>query len=207
MDGIHYDGLGRIAGEDYSPCLASQPTAQRRRVVGRITFDTNAAPVDLYLNRRAGCLLNASSGGMRALNPSTISSTTAATLGTHSSTNPGRLCPSLDATGQQSVTQSEDWYYFDGPSTVRKSRGSNGRIVGPPYLIVPGLYTNTAHAGSTCGPQTKRRSSPCSCSQSRGSRESRRRLNGYGLLPKLTQNVKVAVKFITPFFRIHRLTG
>src|SRR5207248_848220 len=36
--------------------------------------------------------------------------TTAATLGTHSSTNPGRLCPSRDATGQQSVTQSEDWY-------------------------------------------------------------------------------------------------
>ena len=28
----------------------------------------------------------------------------------HSSTNPGRLCPSRDATGQQSVTQSEDWY-------------------------------------------------------------------------------------------------
>src|SRR5262245_49139482 len=44
-------------------------------------------------------------------NPSTISSTTAATLGTHSLTNPGRLCPSRDATGQQSVTQSEDWYY------------------------------------------------------------------------------------------------
>src|SRR6266516_1736102 len=42
--------------------------------------------------------------------PSTISSTTAAMLGTHSSTNPGRLCPSRDATGQQSVTQSEDWY-------------------------------------------------------------------------------------------------
>src|SRR5262249_19505202 len=46
-------------------------------------------------------------------NPSTISSTIAATLGTHSSTNPGRLCPSRDATGQQSVTQSEDWYYAD----------------------------------------------------------------------------------------------
>src|SRR5262249_51727726 len=43
-------------------------------------------------------------------NPSTISSTTAATLGTHSSNNPGRSCPSRDATGQQSVTQSEDWY-------------------------------------------------------------------------------------------------
>src|SRR5262249_38284172 len=44
-------------------------------------------------------------------NPSTISSTTAATLGTHSSTSPGRSCPSRDATGQQSVTQTEDWYY------------------------------------------------------------------------------------------------
>src|SRR5262249_6242592 len=43
-------------------------------------------------------------------NPSTISSTTDATLGTHSSTNPGGLCPSRDATGQQSITQSEDWY-------------------------------------------------------------------------------------------------
>src|SRR5215831_5304711 len=44
-------------------------------------------------------------------NPSTISSTTAATLGTRSSTSPGRSCPSPDATGQQSVTQTEDWYY------------------------------------------------------------------------------------------------
>ena len=43
-------------------------------------------------------------------NPSTISSTTAATLGTHSSTTPGRSCPLRDATGQQSVTQTEDWY-------------------------------------------------------------------------------------------------
>src|SRR5262249_12656366 len=43
-------------------------------------------------------------------NPSTISSTTAATLGTRSSTSPGRSCPSPDATGQQSVTQTEDWY-------------------------------------------------------------------------------------------------
>src|SRR6516225_405434 len=50
-------------------------------------------------------------------NPSTISSTTAATLGTHSSTSPGRSCPSPDAIGQQSVTQTEDWYYR------RQSRG------------------------------------------------------------------------------------
>src|SRR5215510_16059271 len=53
-------------------------------------------------------------------NPSTISSTTAATLGTHSSTNPGKSCPSRDAIGQQSVTQSEDWYYSgkDYPGTA-----------------------------------------------------------------------------------------
>src|SRR5262249_33551183 len=30
--------------------------------------------------------------------------------GTLSSTNPGRSCPSRDAIGRQSVTQSEDWY-------------------------------------------------------------------------------------------------
>src|SRR5262249_41597285 len=53
-------------------------------------------------------------------NPSTISSTTAATLGTHSSTSPGRLCPSRDATGQQSVTQSEDWYYSAPAARVRQ---------------------------------------------------------------------------------------
>src|SRR5215467_12092551 len=62
-------------------------------------------------------------------NPSTISSTTAATLGTYSSTNPGRLCPSRDATGQQSVTQSEDWYKnFAHPIRVRQGeRPEQGR--------------------------------------------------------------------------------
>jgi hypothetical protein len=54
-----------------------------------------------------------------------ISSTIAATLGTQSSTNLGRSCPSRDATGQQSVTQSEDWYnaLFDsGRRAGRRSR-------------------------------------------------------------------------------------
>jgi hypothetical protein len=46
----------------------------------------------------------------RISNPSTISSTTAATLGTPSSISPGRSCPSRDATGQQSVTQTEEWF-------------------------------------------------------------------------------------------------
>src|SRR5262245_27531741 len=57
-------------------------------------------------------------------NPSTISSTTAATLGTHSSTNPGKSCPSRDAIGQQSVTESEDWYYIRsdiGPEFVAQA--------------------------------------------------------------------------------------
>src|SRR5262249_4098824 len=61
-------------------------------------------------------------------NPSTISSTTAATLGTHSSTNPGRLCPSRDATGQQSITQSEDWYklFRFGPAPIAVAGTSTG---------------------------------------------------------------------------------
>ena len=45
---------------------------------------------------RIGCQTGSS-------NPSTISSTTAAMPGIHSSTNPGRSCPSRSATGQQSV--------------------------------------------------------------------------------------------------------
>src|SRR6516162_8184294 len=57
-------------------------------------------------------------------NPSTISSTTAATLGTHSLTNPGRLCPSRDVTGQQSVTQSENWYY----TPIRPQMGANQQV-------------------------------------------------------------------------------
>src|SRR5262245_57576167 len=68
-------------------------------------------------------------------NPSTISSTTAATLGTHSLTNPGRLCPSRDATGQQSVTQSEDWYKCSkidnpvGPNGLSQFRSASVYVV------------------------------------------------------------------------------
>src|SRR6266567_933302 len=43
-------------------------------------------------------------------NPSTISSITAATLGTRSSISRGKSCPSPAAIGQPQVTQSEDWY-------------------------------------------------------------------------------------------------
>src|SRR4051794_37185715 len=44
-------------------------------------------------------------------NPSTTSSTIAATPGTRSSTNPGKSCPSLAVIGQSPVTYCEDWYY------------------------------------------------------------------------------------------------
>src|SRR5207245_10978123 len=57
-------------------------------------------------------------------NPSTISSTTAATPGTRSSISPGRLCPSRAAIGQVWVTQCEDWYKLiilpkPGPNRIR----------------------------------------------------------------------------------------
>src|SRR5262249_11341849 len=70
-------------------------------------------------------------------NPSTISSTTAATLGTHSSTNPGRLCPSRDAIGQQSVTQSEDWYNM----TLRATLGA--------IILIDGTLASAAASATT----------------------------------------------------------
>jgi hypothetical protein len=42
-------------------------------------------------------------------NPSTTSSTTAASPGTRSSASPGKSCPSPAAIGQSQVTHSEDW--------------------------------------------------------------------------------------------------
>jgi transposase len=48
-------------------------------------------------------------------NPSTTSSTAAATPGTPSSTSHGRSCPSRNATGPQSVTHCEVWYYALSP--------------------------------------------------------------------------------------------
>src|SRR5262249_41100865 len=72
-------------------------------------------------------------------NPSTISSTTAATLGTHSSTNPGRLCPSRDATGQQSITQSEDWYNFRNGCLFGTSMLINGRLGRQLSLVLSGI--------------------------------------------------------------------
>src|SRR4029079_11677490 len=45
-------------------------------------------------------------------NPSTKSSTTAATRGTRSSINPGKSCPSLAAIGQSPVNHCEGWYKY-----------------------------------------------------------------------------------------------
>src|SRR5262249_26337224 len=67
-----------------------------------------------------------------SLNPSTISSTTAATPGTHSSINPGRSCPSRDATGQRSVTQSEDWYKSSARCHIVASHKPRATIASTP---------------------------------------------------------------------------
>ena len=49
-------------------------------------------------------------GQTASSNPSTTSSTIAATPGTRSSTSPGKSCPSLAVIGQSPVTYCEDWY-------------------------------------------------------------------------------------------------
>src|SRR6266487_6081705 len=52
-------------------------------------------------------------------NPSTTSSTTAATPGTLSPISRGRSCPLPTAIGQSSVTLNEDWYKFVKPRDQR----------------------------------------------------------------------------------------
>src|SRR6476659_7325690 len=52
-------------------------------------------------------------------NPSTTSSTIAATPGTRSSTSPGKSCPSLAVIGQSPVTYCEDWYKSLTPFYLR----------------------------------------------------------------------------------------
>jgi DDE superfamily endonuclease len=66
-------------------------------------------------------------------NPSTTSSTIAATPGTRSSTSPGKSCPSLAVIGQSPVTYCEDWYYlqlFSNRRCLRRSIRGHAVIVG-----------------------------------------------------------------------------
>ena len=58
-----------------------------------------------------GSLCGRTGSQIGSSNPSTISSITAATLGTPSSISLGKSCPSRAATGQPWVTQCEYWYY------------------------------------------------------------------------------------------------
>src|SRR3979409_2198715 len=60
----------------------------------------------------AAVLDGVSRGRTASSNPSTKSSTTAATPGTRSSISPGKSCPSLAAIGQSPVTHCEGWYYM-----------------------------------------------------------------------------------------------
>src|SRR4029450_2125485 len=71
---------------------------------------------------RIGCQTGSS-------NPSTISSTTAATPGTRSSISPGRSCPSRAAIGRAWVIQCEDWYKAGKPRSAgtRRCRGRRDR--------------------------------------------------------------------------------
>src|SRR6478752_3324580 len=69
-------------------------------------------------------------------NPSTISSITAATLGTPSLINLGKSCPSRAATGQPWVTQCEDWYNYAYASIRGLQRGYlGGRELAPDLAL------------------------------------------------------------------------
>src|SRR3981081_389924 len=59
-------------------------------------------------------------------NPSTKSSTTAATRGTRSSINPGKSCPSLAAIGQSPVNHCEGWYVSPGPGSQNRAADDAG---------------------------------------------------------------------------------
>src|SRR5215472_16587013 len=120
-----HTGRGLVSRRD-----AGGPKEQAHLSLGQERFTPRAHPNSTARKTsgsscvRIGCQTGFS-------NPSTISSTTAAPLGTHSSTSPGRLCPSRDATGQQSVTQSEDWYKWVGsPTTTPPEWACKGRCPG-----------------------------------------------------------------------------
>ena len=59
-------------------------------------------------------------------NPSTKSSTTAATRGTRSSINPGKSCPSLAAIGQSPVNHCEGWYKGQTQGGFRPLQATDG---------------------------------------------------------------------------------
>jgi hypothetical protein len=93
-------GLSRLTGV---------PRLSRSRAISRSCCCRHALPNSTARKMfgsscvRIGCQTGSS-------NPSTISSTTAATPGTRSSISPGRSCPSRAAIGRAWVTQCEDWY-------------------------------------------------------------------------------------------------
>src|SRR5262245_24055062 len=84
------------AGEVRRFAQRAKDAAQARRLLAVKKISGNSCG-------RTGCRTEVS-------NPSTISSITAATLGTRSSISRGKSCPSPAAIGQPQITQSEDWY-------------------------------------------------------------------------------------------------
>src|SRR4249920_2669971 len=99
---LHLDEIAiKVSGmaPKFSRCRATSRLCRCRRArpnsMARKTFGSSCG--------RTGSQIGSS-------NPSTISSITAATLGTPSSISLGKSCPSHAATGQPWVTQCEDWY-------------------------------------------------------------------------------------------------
>ena len=109
-----YSGPMRYGHSAQAPTLAKMSQALRSlvlrsRAISRCCCCRHALPNSTAKKTsgsscvKIGCQTGSS-------NPSTISSTTVATLGTRSSISPGRSCPSRVASGPASVTQCEDWY-------------------------------------------------------------------------------------------------
>src|SRR6266478_5975517 len=74
-------------------------------------------------------------------NPSTISSITAATLGTRSSISRGKSCPSPAAIGQPQVTQSEDWYKLRQKNQITRCK-NEGKIRRPNDCLALDQFKN-----------------------------------------------------------------
>ena len=104
----------RSAPEHTQSCSSIKPAGMapkfsRCRAASRLCRCRRARPNSMA-RKTFGSSCGRTGSQIGSSNPSTISSITAATLGTPSSISLGKSCPSHAATGQPWVTQCEDWY-------------------------------------------------------------------------------------------------
>ena len=104
----------RSAPEHTQSCSSIKPAGMapkfsRCRATSRLCRCRRARPNSMA-RKTFGSSCGRTGSQIGSSNPSTISSITAATLGTPSSISLGKSCPSHAATGQPWVTQCEDWY-------------------------------------------------------------------------------------------------